>query len=122
MKPSPVLPALLAGLLFLSIGLAVAWTLLPRLAGLYRAIDLATRAALLAGAGILLLESLRGRGAARLVAAGGASLAAGSLLLGVPALTFLLAHGLSALWAYGVPAAVGAILVSVARRRAVEGG
>jgi hypothetical protein len=114
MSPSPVLPALLAALLFAGLVLSLAW---PTRAG-----ELVTRAALLASGGLLLLESWRTGGGRRAVAAAGAVVALGSLVVGVRALSFLLAHGLSGVWGYGVPASVAVVLVAVARRRAAEGG
>ena len=122
MKPSPVPAALLAVLALAWIPLTALWPLLPRSAGLYRALDLTDRATFLASALFLAWEAVRARGRARLTAAAAAVLAGSARFTGVGWLAFLAAHELSALWAYGVPAAVGAVLVSVARRRSAAGG
>jgi hypothetical protein len=121
-KPSPVPAAVLAALVLSWVPLTALWPLLPRAAGVYRGLDLADRATFLAAAAFLAGETVRSRGIARLVAAGAAALAAIARFTGVRWLTLLAAHGLSALWAYGVPLVVGAVLVSVARRRAAAGG
>ena len=122
MKPSPVPAALLALLVLAWIPLTALWPLLPRSASLYRVLDLADRATLLASAIFLAVEAVRGEGRARVVAGATAVLAGSARFTGVRWLAFLAAHDLSALWAYGVPAGVGAVLVSVARRRAAAGG
>ena len=122
MKPSPVPAALLAVLVLAWIPLTALWPLLPRHAGLYRVLDLADRATLLASAIFLAVEAVRGEGRARVVSAAAALLAGSARFTGVRWLAFLAAHDLSAVWSYGVPAGVGAVLVSVARRRAAAGG
>ena len=122
LKPSPVPAALLAALVLAWIPLVLAWPLLPRVALVYRGLDLADRATLLAAAGFLALEAVRTPGPARALLAGTALLAAISRFVGVGWLTFLQRHGIAWLWAYGVPAVVGAVLVWTARRRAAAGG
>lgn len=122
MKPSPVPAAVLAVLVLLSLAMNALWPALPHGAGLYRALDLADRVTLLASALFLALEAWHARGWARAGAATTALLAASARFIGVRSLTFLAEHGASALWAYGVPALVGCVLLSIARRRADAGG
>ena len=122
MKPSPVPAAVLAVLVLTSLALNVLWPVLPHGATLYRALDLADRATLLASALFLALETVRSRGWARAVPAVAALLAGGARFVGVRWLTFLAEHGASALWTYGVPAVVGGVLLSIAWRRAAAGG
>jgi hypothetical protein len=122
LKPSPAPAALLAALVLAWIPILLAWPLLPRTALVYRGLDLADRATLLAAAGFLALETARTRGPARAVTAATALLAAVSRFVGVGWLTLLQRHGVAWLWAYGVPAAVGAVLIWTARRRAAAGG
>lgn len=122
MKPSPVPAAVLAVLVLAWIPLTAVAPLLKESADLYRALDLGDRATFLAAAAFLALEAIRSRGRARLVAGAMGVLAGIARFTGVRWLLFLAAHGLSVWWAYGVPAAVGAALVSVAFRRASEGG
>ena len=85
-------------------------------------VHLLDRAAMLAAAAFLLVEAVRVRGVVRALVAGAALLACASGFAGVRWLTFLAVHGASALWAYGVPALVGGVLVWIARRRAAAGG
>lgn len=122
MKPSPVPAAVLAVLVLSWIPLTALSPLLARRAGFYLGLDLADRATFLAAFAFLVLEALRSRGRARLLTAAAAALAGIARFAGVRWLTFLSAHGVAWLWAYGVPAAVGAVLVGVARRRAAAGG
>ena len=75
MKPSPVPAALLALLVLAWIPLTALWPLLPRSASLYRVLDLADRATLLASAIFLAVEAVRGEGRARVVAGATAVLA-----------------------------------------------
>jgi hypothetical protein len=105
-----------------SVALNVLWPVLPQGAGLYRALDLSDRVTLLASALFLALEAVRARGWARGVTAAAALLAGGARFAGVRWLTFLAERGASALWTYGVPVLVAAVLVSIARRRAAAGG
>jgi hypothetical protein len=119
---SPVPPAVLAACVLVSLALNALWPVLPHGAGVYRALDLADRATLLASALFLGLEAVRTRGGGRLVAAAAALLAGGARFAGVRWLTWLAEQGASALWTYGVPAGVAAVLVSIARRRAAAGG
>jgi hypothetical protein len=121
-KPSPVPAAVLAVLVLASIPLTALWPLLSDNVLLYRAADLLDLASRVAAAAFLAMEAIRRRGLARAVAAGAALLAGGSRLVGVRGLVLLADHGLSPLWAYGVPALVGAILLWIARQRAAAGG
>ena len=122
MKPSPVPAAVLAALVLAWIPLTALAPFLKQSAGAYRILDLGDRATFLAAAAFLAWETLRSRGPVRVLTGGAAALAGIARFTGVRWLLFLAGHGLSAWWAYGVPAAVGATLVSVARRRAAEGG
>jgi len=121
-KPSPVPAALLAALVLVSLALSALWPVLPQGAGLYRALDLADRATLLASALFLAVEAVRARGWVGLLLGAAALLAGGGRFAGVRWLTFLAEHGASALWSYGIPALVAGALVLVARRRAAAGG
>jgi hypothetical protein len=104
------------------IPLVALWPLLPRTALVYRILDLADRATLLAAAGFLAWEAVRSQGVPRIVAGAAALLAGSARFVGVGWLSLLARHGAAAVWAYGVTAAVGAVLVWIARRRAADGG
>jgi hypothetical protein len=114
-KPSPVPAAVLAVAV-------LAWLPVLALRPAYRGLDLAHGATLLAAAAFLTFEAVRTNGALRALAAGGALLAATSRLPAVRGFWFLVLHDAYDLFAYGVPTAVGAVLVWIARRRAAAGG